>query len=286
MPTITFMPRYGTSDAHAELAVELYQRLFADRGWHLDRSWLAIAMLLMTCDIWRDGEWRVFHGAPVLRESNDYRLTKQGTPNKALSEAMQVKKRIAAELAIDPESLCSEMGQFFRHREIVGLQPNNPRGHAFRSLVAETLARFGDPTLDVSEEVSPHDLFPGYDFGNRSMDARIDILVKRGPRPVALITTRWTYRHDRVDIIDEARAYMPAARNLNNACRFFGVTAEFGSARLKKVIGQTSPVMRNSAIDRLVHLNPELPSDLIGKNGDLGKMWSLEQMVQDSQNWR
>ena len=280
------MPRRGTSDAHAELAVTLYHRLLAERAWQLDRSWLAIALLLMTCEIWRDGEWRAFHGAPVLRESNDYRLTKGGTPNKTLSEALQVKNRIAAELAIDPDRLCPEMGQFFRHQDIDGLQPNNPRGHAFRSLVAETLARFGDPALEAGEEVSPHDLFPGYDFGNRSQDARIDIVVKRGPRPVALITTRWTYRHDRVDIIDEARAYMPAARNLNRNCRFFAVTAEFGAARLKKVIGQTSPAIRNSAIDRLVHLNPELPGELIGKNGDLGKMWSLEQMVQDSHSWR
>jgi hypothetical protein len=279
------MPRHGTSDAHAELAVALYERLLVDHGWRLDRSWLAIAMLLMTCEIWRDGEWRALYGAPVLRESNDYSLTKRGTPNKALSEALQVRKRISAELTIEEDLLCSQMGQFFRHPEINSLQPNNPRGHAFRSLVAETLARFGDPRLDVSEEVSPHDLFPGYDFGNRSKDARIDIVVRRGPRPVALITTRWTYRHDRVDIIDEARAYMPAARNLTRDCRFFGVTAEFGSARLKKVISQTSPAMRNSAIDRLVHLNPELPSELIGKNGDLRQMWSLEKMVQDSHNW-
>ncbi len=279
------MPRRGTSDGHAELAVALYEDLLTARDWHLDRAWLAITTLLVTCDIWRDGEWRLFHNAPVVRESNDYKLTKVGAPNKALSEAFQVRRRIAEELGVDPEGVCSELGVFFRHSEIDGLQPNNLRGHAFRSLVAETLATFGDPQLDVAEEVSPRELFPGFDFGNRSKDARIDIVVKRGPRPVALITTRWTYRHDRVDIIDEARAYVPAARNLNRDCRFFGVTAEFGTARLKKVIGQTSPLMRNSAIDRLVHLNPELPGELIGRNGDLREMWSLERMVQDSSNW-
>ncbi len=279
------MPRRGTSDSHAELAVALYQDLLTARGWHLDRSWLAITMLLVTCEIWRYGEWVPFHEAPVLRESNDYGLTKVGTPNKTLSEALQVKERIAEELEVDPDEVCSELGLFFRDHEIEGLQPNNPRGHAFRSLVAETLARFGDPDLEVAEEVSPRELFPGFDFGNRSKDARIDIVVRRGPRTVALITTRWTYRHDRVDIIDEARAYVPAARTLNRDCRFFGVTAEFGTARLKKVIGQTSPAMPNSAINRLVHLNPELPGELIGRNGDLREMWSLEQMVEDSRNW-
>ena len=78
---------------------------------------------------------------------------------------------------------------------------------------------------------------------------------------------------------------MPAARGQNRDCRFYGVTAEFMTARLKKVIGETAPVMRNAAIDRLVHLNPELPGDLIGRNGELGAMWSLAQMVEDSHNW-
>ena len=79
---------------------------------------------------------------------------------------------------------------------------------------------------------------------------------------------------------------MPAARGQNSDCRFYGVTAEFMTARLKKVISETGPVMRNAAIDRLVHLNPELPGELIGRNGDLREMWSLQQMVDDSHNWR
>lgn len=279
------MPRVGTSDKHAELAVRLFQGLLADNDWELDQSWLAIATLLMTCEIWRDGEWRAFHNAPVLQESNNYKLKRNGEPNKALEEALLVKEWIAAELDVPAEGLCAELSQFLRHPEIADLQPNNPRGHAFRSLVAETLARFGDPELDVREEVSPYRLFPGFPFPTRSPDARIDIVVRRGPRLVALISARWTYRHDRVEMIDEAMAYMPAARGQNDTCRFFGATAEFGAARLKKVIEQTQPMMRNAAIDRLVHLNPELPGELIDRNGELREMWSLAQMVEDSYNW-
>ena len=177
------MPRRGTSDRHAELAVTIYRELLAARGWQLDRSWLAIAMLLMTCNIWRDGEWRPLHDAAVLRESNDYRLTKKGTANKALSEALEVKMWIAHELAISPNGVCSQLGQFFGHPGIENLQPNNPRGHAFRSLVAETVARFGDGELDVAEEVSPRELFPGFDFGNRSKAARIDIVINEARAP-------------------------------------------------------------------------------------------------------
>lgn len=279
------MPRAGTTNANAELAVRLYGELIDEHGWGLDRSWLAIAALLMTCEIWDDGKWRSFHDAPVLRESNEYRHTKRGAPSKALTDAVRVKERLAAELAISKRELCPTLGQFFRRPEIARLQPNNPRGHAFRSLVAETLARFGDPALDVIEEVSPRDLLLGFDPRVHGRDTRIDIVVRRGDRPVALITTHWTYRHTRVGMLRDAEAYMPPAQQLNRDCRFYGVTAEFMTARLKKVIGETAPVMRNAAIDRLVHLNPELPGDLIGRNGELGAMWSLQEMVEDSHNW-
>ena len=243
------MPRLGTTNANAELAVRLYRELLDQRGWGLDRSWLAIAALLMTCDLWQRGEWHAFHDAPVLRESSDYRLTLRDEPNKALSEALCVKRRLAAELAIAERDLCPAIGRFLRHPEIAELQPNNPRGHAFRSLVAETLARFGDPELEVSEEVSPHDLFPGFDSRRHGRDSRIDIVVKRGARPVALITTQWTYRQSPVGMLRDAEAYMPPARAQNRDCRFYGVTAEFATARLKKVIDQTSPVMQNAAIN-------------------------------------
>ncbi|MDE0133116.1 MAG: hypothetical protein OXQ32_12775 [bacterium] len=263
----------------------MFRDLLVKRGWELNKAWLAIAVLLMTCEIWRDGRWRAFHDAPVLRESNDYGLTKAGAPNRALKDAFLVRQQLSHELDIDPTTVCHELGRYFQHPAIIGLQPNNPRGHAFRSLVAETVAHFGDRGLDVIEEESPHTLFPGYAFGSRSRDARIDIAVKRDGRPVALITTRWTYRHDRVDIIEEALAYVHAARAVNNNCRFFGVTSEFGTARLKKVLYQTEPLTSNAAINRLVHLNPKLPGPLISRNGVLRAMWSLEQMVHDSYNW-
>ncbi len=280
------MPRRGTTNANAELAVRLYGELLTEHGWSLDRAWLAIAALLMTCEVWWSGHWHRLHGAPVLRESNIYRLTRRGAPNRALTEALRVRERLAADLGIPPLDLCGSLGRFFRQPEIDGLQPNNPRGHAFRSLVAETITHFGDPTLDVSEEVSPRDLFPGFDPRRRGRDSRMDIVVQRASRPVALITTQWTYRHHPIAMLRDAEAYMPEARAQNSNCRFFGVTAEFGTARLRKVIAETTPVMRNAAIDRLVHLNPVLPGELIGRNGDLGHMWSLEQMVRDSYNWR
>lgn len=278
------MPRHGTTNANAELAVRLYRDLLEERGWSLGQAWLVIAALLMTCEVWWGG-WHRLYGAPVLRESSVYRRTRSGEPNRALAQALRVGDQLAAALGVPPSDLCSSLGVLFRQSELHGLQPHNPRGHAFRSLVAETIARFGDPALDVREEVTPRDLFPGFDPRRHGRDSRMDIVVLRAARPVALITTQWTYRHHPIGIVRDAEAYMPEARRQNNECRFFGVTAEFMTARLKKVISQTSPAKRNAAIDRLVHLNPDLPGELIGRNGELRQMWSLEQLVEDSHNW-
>ena len=52
------------------------------------------------------------------------------------------------------------------------------------------------------------------------------------------------------------------------------------------MIDQTAPVMQNAAIDRLVHLNRDLPGALLGRNGELRHMWSLAEMVRDSFGWR
>lgn len=281
------MPRIGTDDRNAELAVVLFNELVATNNWAVDQAWLAIAKLLMTCQVWEDGAWRPFGDFPVLMERNNYRPGRRGDPSRSARDAMAVGDRLVSELGLTGRAaLCSQLGIFFQHPQLHGLQPNNPRGHAFRSLVAATIAKFGDPELVIREECSPHVMFPGFRFENRSEHASIDIVALRDGIAVALISTRWTYRHDRVDLIDEARAYIPAARSVNGKCVYYGVTAEFGAARLKKVIRQTEAVQRHAALRRLVHIKAELPSVVIGNNGELSYLMSLDEMVRESFDWR
>jgi len=268
------------------MAVRMYGDLMAESAWGVDQAWLAIASLLMTCEVWEHGAWIQFFEAPVLMERNNYKLGRNAAPNRTLRDSEAVKRHLATALGVADDQVCSRIGLYLRDPAVSALQPNNLRGHAFRSIVAETLARFGDPDLDICEELKARDLFPGWDFGNRSKEARVDITAVRDGRVVAMITTRWTYRHDRVDMIDEARAYLPAARNANRKAQFYGVTAEVGVARLKKVIGETASVHPNAAITRLVHLNPALPGPVMGNNGTLAHLMSLSDLVQSTWTWR
>lgn len=264
----------------------MFRDLVARNGATAETAWVAIAQLLITCEVFEGGYWRQLYGAPVLMERNNYGVGVRGE-NKCLREARGVAAYIADALNVDPGRVCDHLGLYFKNDAVHHLQPNNLRGHAFRSVVAETLDMFGDRTLDLYEEQSPHEWFPGFQFQGRSTGARIDILAVRDSRPVAIISIRWTYRHDRVDLIDEAREYLPAARRMNSNCGFFGVTAEFGVARLKKVLAVTEPAQPRSApIRRLVHLNAHLPGALMGRESGVSSLWSLSDLVADSFNWQ
>ena len=102
---------------------------------------------------------------------------------------------------------------------IADLQPHNLAGHAFRSLTVHILEIFGDKGTTYAEEVSPYVEFPGQHFGTRSRSPKIDIVARRGKVTAALISSRWRYRHDRVDVVEEATAYAPAACRHNPVCR-------------------------------------------------------------------
>jgi hypothetical protein len=277
------MPRQGTSDTHAEEAVSQFKSRMASQRRNLDQAWLAVAELLMTCEIWAAGQWLPFRGQPVLRESNDYKENKSGGPNKALKEATLIGDYIAEKLGSPRGELCVRIGGFLKN---LGIQPNNPRAHAFKSLIAEILSAYGDTELTVKKEVEAHSLYPGFTFALRSASPRIDIVVLRRQRVVALCSTCWTYRHDRIDMLKEAAAYMAAARGENPECRFFGITAELNPARLKKVVKQTSALQRNAAMEGLIHLHKPLATTVIGHDGVLEHLMDLAEWARNSVNWK
>lgn len=275
------MPRNPTTNANAEAAVAAFVADLETRSASINEAWLSVCRLLLTCRIWSDGRWKALHGQPVLRESNDYKMARTGAPNKALQEAQLMSDYIAAQMKIPRSDLESNIGQFLMS---LGVQPNNPRGHAFRSIVGEILARYGDPNLVIEEAVDPYRLFPRSTFALRSAKPRIDMIIYRHQQIVALCSTRWTYR--RVDILKEAANYIAAARLVNRRCRFFGITAEVNPARLRNVVSQTAPLHRNSVMEKLVHLHAPLATTVINHNHSLQYLWDLVEWVNDSPNWQ
>ena len=151
-------------------------------------------------------------------KTNDFRIGARG-PNTVLRRANALTKFLAGKLAVPGTDLCDG---------IAGFQPNNLVGHAFRSLTVHILETFGDRDITYAEEVRPYDEFPGQQFTTHSRDPKIDT--------VALISSRWRYRHGRADAVEGAVAYAPAAQRHDPGCRLYASVGKFAPNRLDKVL--------------------------------------------------
>lgn len=268
----------------SKLAAELFRKQVESQDLDANSAWKAIAQMLLTCKVWRSG-WKKFHGVIVYRESNDFKMTAKGEPNQCLKNAEAMSLFLADELGVQRDQLCGAIGTYWSRKELKDVQPNNPVGHAFRSILVEYMRIFGSPSLTFEEEVDPYGLFPGGNFKGRSKNPKIDVVAFRDSVPVALISCRWRYRHDRVDIIDEAQNYVPIARRQYPGCRFYAFVGEFSAARLDKVLKNAAPVGKNPLIDACVHFAPLLLSEGLGENGRLAHIQGLDWLAEESRSW-
>lgn len=273
------MPR----SPNAQLAVGLYEELRERYGWTRVTAWHGIARLLLSCAVWRRG-WQPFHGVVVYREANDFKMGWQG-PNAVMRRAGSLTAFLAAELGVSLVDLCSEVGAYWRHQQTARLQPHNLAGHAFRSLTVHILEKFGDPGVTYAEEVSPYTEFPGQHFATRSRKPKIDIVARRGNSTVALISSRWRFRHDRVDVVEEAMSYAPAARRHNAQCRLYASVGEFAPNRLEKILSHCPPVHPHGPLSATVHFAPQLISAGLNENGRLNHLRSLDWLIGETFSW-
>jgi hypothetical protein len=277
------MPR----SANAQLAVEQYNGLQARFQWNRETAWHGIARLLLTCEVYAAGDpgWRPFHNVVVYVDSNRFKIGNTG-PNATLRRAGRLTEVLGGQLGISREDLCSQIGLYWHNPVIRPLQYHNLVGHAYRSLIANALQRFGDPEITYEEEVSPHVQFPGSVFTTRSDNAKIDIVAWRQSRMVAMLSVRWRYRHDRVDVIDEAIAYAPAAQRLNPNCKMYAVLGEFDAGRLRNVLANCPPLIPRAAISAAVHFAPQLIRYGLEVNGTLNNLQSLAWLIDETFSWR
>ena len=273
------MPR----SVNAKLAVDMYEALREQCRWNKATAWQGIARLLLSCDIWRHG-WQTFNDVVVYREANDFKTGARG-PNTVMRRADALTGYLASELGVSRTELCKEISAYWRHPDVTGLQPHNLAGHAFRSLTVHILETFGDKGITYAEEVSPYEEFPGQQFATRSRDPKIDIVARRGDVTVALISSRWRYRHDRVDVVEEAMAYAPAARRHNTGCRLYASVGEFSPNRLDKVLTNCPPEQPRGALTAAVHFAPELITAGLGENGRMVHLRSLEWLIGETFSW-
>lgn len=278
-----------TRGDNAQLAASLYQQLHSAHGWNAQDAWKGIALLLLTCDLYGGKAigWQPFHKAVIYRESNDFSL-KNGNQSSALKKAVRLTSYLETLLGLHAGTCCQSIGQYWRDPSVNTLQPHNLVGHAFRSIVVEILKLHGNKAISYEEEVSPKQLFAGVALHLRSRDPKIDIVAFKGTHPVALISCRWRFRHDRVDVDAESIAYKSAAMSAGlGACKFYAMLGEFSPARLEKVLKTAVGVSNNPSIDGVVHFKPDLITSAaaLGENGRTAALKPIDWLIQETQKW-
>lgn len=286
MPDIFQIWRSRLMDSKTKIAIDLLKSEITSSGLTDATVWKALARLFLTCDLFENKRtgWRSFQDVVVYRESNDFEIGPKG-PNMVMQRAEALSQYLASELNVPRPQLCKTIGAYWRHPLIAKFQPHNLLGNAFRSSLRHILEQFGDPALQFEEEVSPRSEFPGFPFSSRSKDPRIDILARRKNLPVALISVRWRFRHDRVDVIDEAVSYAPAARKMNPNAKFYAFVGEFSPPRLEKILSNCPPLMARGAIDACVHFAPELLWKGLEENGRTLHLKTLQWLINDTYLW-
>jgi hypothetical protein len=269
---------------NAQIAADDFQRLRSLYGYSQSEAWKGIAELLLTCSRQQRQRWKTFHDVIVFREVNDFKLTKAGKPNATIRKAEQLSVFLAGQLGCERADLCRKIGAYWRNREVATRQQHNIVGHAFRSILTEILISYGKSGITYEEEIPARGLFPDFPMASRSKQPKIDIVAFNGPKPVAMISTRWRFRHDRVDFIDEAHSYSPAAERTYGRVPYFAVTGEFSAARLGKVLDNAPPIA-TGPIAAAVHFCPELVTEGLGENGRMANLKSLDWLISQTAVW-
>jgi hypothetical protein len=139
--------------------------------------------------------------------------------------------------------------------------------------------------VSYSEEVDPHEEFPGFEFRTRSKKPKLDIVAHKGAKTVALMSTRWRFRHDRVDVVEEALAYATPAHRHNPNCKLYAVTGEFAPNRLDKILTNCPPAHAHPALAAAIHFAPALIRDGLGENGRLQHLKGLDWLIGETYHW-
>lgn len=228
------MPTDQGLEDRRQVVAEFDSALYPSGEPTAEEAWLGIYQVLM----WYE------HGLMHIKESNDLKKSKTWQSRAKLAERF-----VADHLSVAPNKMPSLVDRMMCLDRWKGMQRNNPLGHGLRMLVSEILNRWASPRFTYYEESLATKWFPGIQMPGRSTTPYIDVLAANG-LPRAVISCKWSYRHDRIsDVTNECQEYKAAAvrRQIPNF-GYYLVANDFDARRIEKVISQP-------CVDALVHVH-------------------------------
>lgn len=268
-------------------AVRLFENLEYKSGFSSKTAWLGIYRTLM----WYEPVyWLEFNKLPhiidadKLRPSSPAKKRTWTKPNIWQKRGQAVSLYLADQLGCTVEDLPQNTDLLMKQPDYEGLQRQNILGIAFVGLVKHVLEKLGSKQVNCETEVVASKIFPGITFPGRSSTPRIDLLAKRNGIPRAIVSAKWSIRHDRLnDITNECPVYKAAYERIyrgssQNQLRYYLITNEYDPARLTKALNDT-------CIDGVVHVHKTAVLRVCQLDGRLVRLMDLEELICDTSSW-
>lgn len=267
--------------------IRIFENAEYPSGLNPETTWLGIYQTLL----WYEPvNWLGIDQLPHIIDANRLRPSspskKQSWTNPSIWQrrGQAVNIYLASQLGCNIEELQVKTDQLMKHPEYSGMQRQNTLGTAFVGLVKHILEMFGSIQIRYETEVEASTIFHGITFPGRSSTPRIDLLARGDNIPCAIISAKWSLRHDRLnDITNECPVYKSAYDRIYRSSRraklpYYLITNEYDPTRLSKVLG-------DNCLDGVVHVHKAAIVNICGMNGRLDQLIDLADFINYSMSW-
>lgn len=268
-------------------AIQIFENAEYPSGLAPATVWLGIYQTLL----WHERvDWVGFSELPHIIEADKLRppsaiSRRRWTKPKAWQRRAQALGRYLAEqLGCAVTSLPEKLDLLMKQPDYEGMQRQNSLGIAFAGLVKHVLTKFGASTITYETEVEATRVFSNITLPGRSVTPRIDVLAHRDDIPRAVISTKWSLRHDRLsDITNECPVYKTEYLRVYRQARreqllYFVVTNEYDPSRLNKMLS-------DSCVDAVVHVRKAMVIDVCRLNSRLTDLMDLKDFIALTSSW-
>jgi hypothetical protein len=268
-------------------AIQIFENAGHPSGLSITTAWLGIYQTLL----WYEPiNWVGFGDLPhiidadKLRPASPAKKRSWSNPTAWQKRAYELTVYLAEQLKCEVNSVSHKFDLLMKQSNYDGMQRQNTLGIAFSGLIKYVLEKFSSTKFSYETEVEAIKIFPGITVPGRSGTPRIDLLAKGNDMPRAIISTKWSVRHDRVnDITNECPVYKAAYERIYRKVRhdhllYYVVTNEYDPSRLNKMLD-------DSCVDGIVHVHKAAVVDVCKLNGRLTRLIDLSEFIQSASSW-
>ena len=276
-----------TRDQTIADAVRLFETMELPSGLDVTNAWLGIYRVLLC---YEPVNWVGFDELPhiidadKLRPNSPAKKRHWNKPSIWQKRGQAISKYLAEQLACPVDNLPFKVDLLMKQPDYEGMQRQNTLGIAFVGLMRHILEKFGSARVSYETEVDAATIFPGITVPGRSVTPRIDLLAIYDEIPHAIISAKWSLRHDRLsDITNECPVYKAAYERIYRGARrnpllYYVVTNEYDPSRLNKI-------MNDTCVDGVVHVHKDAVVKICGLNRRLEELIDLSDYINNTASW-